>query len=97
MSEFETYRKNATDLRRKIIHALTAKKQAGIMHDSAIAQRADLEITAANISSMVDLLIRKGILTHQEVQEAILRGMTDELMRHENDLSDHLGHPVTID
>jgi len=96
MIDFKEYRDKTEVLRRRLIAGLSIRKKHGLMFDHPVAQRADIEITAANMSALVDLMIAKGLLSHEEVQGAIVRAMEGEVMRQENDLSDHLKKPVSI-
>lgn len=53
--------------------------------------RTGINITFTDHSSLVTLLMSKGIITEREYYEALIEGMVKEVRRLEDEIQEHLG------
>lgn len=90
------YRAEVGVLYRRIFAGEAIKDQYGIVEETPTHIRGAVDIAAVQLCAVTDLLISKGILTDDEVRNAILSGLRGEVMRLENYLSDTLQKTVQI-
>jgi hypothetical protein len=59
--------------------------------------RVGVNVALRDQGSLVSLLIAKGVFTEAEYIGAIADGMEEEKARHELELSEKLGRPITLE
>lgn len=98
---------NSDDRKRKLATQLQAKQHAamtgaGYSIEYGLVKTNDKHtrngIDAAHVShaGLVQLLIKKGIITEEEYLESMLEAWDTEVKRYEKELSDHLGRDVKL-
>lgn len=84
--------KNYDAIKRGVV--LMEQTKAGVTTNTDIL--AQLISAQGQIIGLSSLLMAKGILTQAEVQDAILNGMAEEILRIENRLSDATGQAILL-
>lgn len=81
-----------------LLHAVQSGVAADPAHDSLAPKhlRTGLNGVLCDHGALVDLLIRKGLITEQEYWEASVKMLKTEVARYEEELSEKFGKPVTL-
>lgn len=58
--------------------------------------RVGINVALRDHASLVELLIKKGVITEEENLEAITAGMNKEVEDYEEKLSERTGHKITL-
>lgn len=58
--------------------------------------RVGINLVMRDLGSLIGLLIEKGVLAEDDVYEAVLKGLDEEIADYERDLGEALGSPVRI-
>lgn len=84
----------------RLAHAVQSGVAVELNNGSRIATpkylRTGLNLVMRDLSSLCDLLIQKGLLTQEELEEAILKGVKEEIKLHEQLIEQRLGKKIKL-
>lgn len=75
---------------------IAAMQSRGFFSGEHKHSRVGINLVMRDFGSLCGLLLAKGVITEDELYEAILKGLDEEIAEYEKDLGEALGAPVRI-